>query len=67
MPFVFKRLALLLSIAAAYAADKEIPFRPAAASTYPSKLSDSGLTIAADPYTTDEKLKTAFGKRLRAF
>ena len=62
MPFVFKRLALLLSIAAAYAADKEIPFRPAAASTYPSKLSDSGLTIAADPYTTDEKLKTAFGK-----
>src|SRR5262245_171718 len=62
MPFVFKRLALVLSIAAAYAADKEIPFRPAAASTYANKLTDSGLTIAVDPYITDEKLKAAFGK-----
>lgn len=62
MPFVFKRLALVLSIAAAYAADKEAPFRPGLASTYPNKMSDSGLVVAADPYTTEEKLKTAFGK-----
>ena len=34
MPFVFKRLALFMSIAAAFAADKEAPFRAAPAASY---------------------------------
>jgi hypothetical protein len=62
MPFVFKRLALFMSIAAAFAADKEAPFRPAAASTYEHRQTNAKVTIAADPYVTGEKLKTAFGK-----
>jgi hypothetical protein len=62
MPFVFKRLALLLSIAAAFAADKEIPFKAAPAASYANKLRDAGITIGVDPYTSPEKLKVAFGK-----
>jgi hypothetical protein len=64
MPFVFKRLALFLSIAAAFAADKEASqFRPAPASTYPHRQTNGQVTIAADPYNTgSEKIKTAFGK-----
>jgi hypothetical protein len=62
MPFVFKRLALLMSIAAAFAADKETPFRPGPAASFPNRLTDAQITIAADPYSTPEKVKTAFGK-----
>ena|SRR6185503_15607247 len=62
MPFVFKRLALLLSIAAAFAADKETAFRPPPASTFANKLTDAQITVAADPYFSGDKLKTAFGK-----
>jgi hypothetical protein len=62
MPFVFKRLALLISIAAAFAADKEAPFRPAPAGTYPHRQSSERVTIAADPYDSGEKIKAAFGK-----
>ncbi len=32
------------------------------ASTYPSKQTNSGLTIAVIPYTTHEQMKPAFGK-----
>ena len=63
MPFVFKRLALLLSIAAAFAADKEtaLPGRrrpPATRTTRPTPRSPSASsrTIPA------RKIKTAFGK-----
>src|SRR5262245_14017352 len=64
MPFIFKRLALVLSIAAAYAADKETPFKAAPAASYANKLSDAGVTIGVEPYssTSVEKLKLAFGK-----
>ena len=36
MPFVFKSLALLLSISAAFAADKETPFKAEPAASYAS-------------------------------
>jgi hypothetical protein len=61
MPFVFKRLALILSIAAAFAADKEPPFRPGPAASYPHQTSEK-VTIGVDPYASGEKLKTAFDK-----
>ena len=61
MPFVFKRLALVMSIAAAFAADKEVPFRPGAAVSYPHQTAGN-VTIGVDPYAGGEKLKTAFGK-----
>src|SRR5688572_16318319 len=62
MPFVFKRLALLMSIAAAYAADKEIPFRAAPAASYANHQKDAQITIGVDTYTSADKVKTAFGK-----
>jgi hypothetical protein len=62
MPFVFKRLALILSIAAAYAADKDAPFKAQPAASYPAHQTTSQITIGVDPYTASEKLKNAFGK-----
>src|SRR5689334_8562208 len=62
MPFVFKRLALVLSIAAAWAADKEIPFKAQPAASYPAHQSVDRITVAVDPYTSGDKLKIAFGK-----
>ena len=61
MPFVFKRLALFMSIAAAFAADKEPPFRAAAAASYSHQTSQQ-VTIGVDAYASGEKLKAAFGK-----
>jgi len=62
MPFVFKRLALLLSIAAAYAADKDVPFRPAPAASFASNQTNARVTIGVDPYVDEDKVKVAFGK-----
>jgi hypothetical protein len=62
MPFVFKRLALFMSIAAAFAADKETPFRAGSASSLPNKQTDAQITIGAEPYIVPEKVKAAFGK-----
>jgi hypothetical protein len=62
MPFVFKRLALFMSIAAAFAADKEAPFRAAPAASYPHHQTNGAITIGADPYASGEKIKAAFGK-----
>src|SRR5215469_14733152 len=63
MPFIFKRLALLLSITAGFAADKETgTFRPAAAPTYEHHQTNDAVTIGVEPYQTPEKQKTAFGK-----
>ena len=63
MPFLFKRLVLFLSIAAACAADKEpAVFRPDAAARYPHHQTNDKVTIAADPYVSGEKVQTAFGK-----
>ena len=61
MPFVFKRLALLLSIAAAFAADKPA-FNPGPVSSFANKQTNDKVTVAADPYMTGQKIKVAFGK-----
>jgi hypothetical protein len=69
MPFVFKRLALLMSIAAALgpnkasAADKEHPkFELAPAASYVSHQTSEKVTIGASVYDGAEKAKEAFGK-----
>ncbi len=77
MPFIFKRLALLMSIAAAvashnraadnqaasYQAEKDHPaFHPPPAAELPHRQTNGQVTIGADPYTSGEKLKAAFGK-----
>src|SRR3954452_19686242 len=61
MPFVFKRLALFMSIAAAFAADKT-PFKAEPASSYAHKQTNDAITIAAEAYGGGEKMKAAFGK-----
>ncbi|MBV9743451.1 MAG: hypothetical protein JO099_06790 [Acidobacteriia bacterium] len=63
MPFVFKRLALILSISAALAADKETAaFKPGSAASYENHQTTGGITLGIDPYNTAEKQKPAFGK-----
>ena len=63
MPFIFKRLALLLSITAGFAADKETAvFKAAPAASYEHHQTNDSVTIGVEPYQTPEKQKTAFGK-----
>jgi len=72
MPFIFKRLALLMSIAAAAAsynqaadnqAEKDHPaFHPPPATALPHHQTNGQVIIGADPYSSGEKLKAAFGK-----
>ncbi len=62
MPFVFKCLALSLSIAAAFAADKETPFRAAPAGEMAYHQKNELVTVGVEPYHEGEKVKTAFGK-----
>src|SRR3982751_4126191 len=62
MPFVFKRLALVLSIATAFAADKEAAFKAAPAASYQHQQTNEGITVGVDPYVSGDKIKTAFGK-----
>jgi len=61
MPFIFKRLALFMSIAAAFAADNK-SFKAPAVADLPHKQTNDHLTIAVDPYVSGEKVKLAFGK-----
>src|SRR5947207_1096773 len=62
MPFVFKSLALLLSISAVFAADKETPFKADPAASYASHQSNAQITIGVEPYVSASKLPLAFGK-----
>ncbi len=69
MPFVFKRLALLMSIAAvaglnkAEPADKDHPkFEMAPAISRSSHQTSEKVTIGASVYDTPDKARTAFGK-----
>jgi hypothetical protein len=63
MPFVFKRLALFMSIAAAFAADKTAqPFKPGPAGSFTSHQSSDQITVGVQPYTASERVKSAFGK-----
>jgi len=51
-----------MSIAAAFAADKQTPFKAAPAASYASHQTNEKVTIGVDPYVMGEKVKTAFGK-----
>ncbi len=52
-----------MSIAAAFAADKEQPqFRPAPAASFAQKQTNDRLTVGAELYISGDKLKAAFGK-----
>jgi hypothetical protein len=62
MPFVFKRLALLLSITAAFAADKQPPFKPGPAASFANRQTNDKVTMGVEPYILSEKVKLAFGK-----
>jgi hypothetical protein len=63
MPRIFKPLALLLSIAAAFGADKDrAAFHPPPLAALEHRQTNAQLTIGADPYVAPEKVKTAFGK-----
>jgi len=73
MPFIFKRLVLFMSIAAAavsynqaasyQAVDKDHPaFRPPPAAELPHHQTNDQVTIGVDPYNAGEKVKAAFGK-----
>jgi hypothetical protein len=53
-------LMVLLSIAAAGGDDKR--FAPGAASSYPGHQTVENITIAAVAYTSEEQMKSAFGK-----
>jgi hypothetical protein len=61
MPFIFKRLALFMSIAAAFAADKA-SFKSPPAADMPHRQTVERLTIGVDPYVSGDKVKLAFGK-----
>jgi hypothetical protein len=63
MPFIFKRLALLLSISAGFAADKQPPpFKPGPAASYTAHQTNDKVTMGVDPYILADKVKAAFGK-----
>ncbi len=62
MPFVFKRLALFMSIAAAFAADKEAPFKAAPAASYVHHQTNDKVTIGVDAFSLPDQMKPAFGK-----
>jgi hypothetical protein len=63
MPFVFKRLALLMSIAAAFAADKPPePFNAVPPTSLPNHQTSDQITVGAEAYTATDKVKPAFGK-----
>lgn len=51
-----------MSIAAAFAADKETPFRAPAAGSMEHHQINGAVTIGAEPYVTGDKVKIAFGK-----
>src|SRR5260370_10316350 len=63
MPFVFKRFFLFMSIAAAFAADKEtekFEVRPAA--DYKARETNAKVTIAAQVFVSDDEARLPFGK-----
>ena len=51
----------VLPVSTATAADKPM-FQAKPADDYPNKQTTDGVTMAADPFTTDDQAKTAFGK-----
>jgi hypothetical protein len=51
-----------MSIAAAFAADKETPFRAPAAMSMEHRQTNAPVTVGAETYTSGDKIKVAFGK-----
>ncbi len=69
MSFIFKRLALLTSIAAALASNKAWPagkeqpkFTAGPAASYASHQTSEGLTIGVAAYVSDQENRPVFGK-----
>jgi hypothetical protein len=69
MPFIFKRLALLTSIAAVLAPNKAWPagkdqpkFTPGPAASYESHQTSGKVTIGVAAYVSDEETRPVFGK-----
>ncbi len=63
MSRLIKTLVLFLSIVALYGGDKDAQaFRPGPATSFENKLTIDKLTIAAEPYISDDKTREAFGK-----
>ena len=62
MSRLVKILFLSLSIVALYGVDKDTPFKPGPASSFADKLTVDKLTIAVEPYMSDDKTREAFGK-----
>jgi hypothetical protein len=70
MPFIFKRLALLTSIAALLAPNKALPasknepkFTPGPAASYASHQTSEKVTIGVAAYINDEENRPIFGKK----
>ena len=62
MPFVLKRLALFMSIAAALAADKDQAFHAPAVANMAHRQAVDKVTIGAEAYVAGDKVREAFGK-----
>jgi len=60
---LFKRLFLFLSIAAAFAADKEPEkFEPRPVTEYKARQTNAKVTIAAQAFVSDDETRAPFGK-----
>jgi hypothetical protein len=55
-------IALFAGLAVAAAADKDVRFAPGPASRYSTRQTIDKVTVAAVPYTTEEQVRSAFGK-----
>lgn len=69
MPLALKhatvvKLLLIVSISAAYGADKDagVTFRPGPVESYAHRQSSEHVTVAAEEFETDEQARPAFGK-----
>lgn len=62
MQSILRWLAIPLSIAAMFAADKETRFVVRPAAEYPTHSTQEKVTVAAVPYVSEEDIKLAFGK-----
>jgi hypothetical protein len=63
LPFVLRRLLLFMSIAAAFAADKEAAkFEVRPVTEYKARQSNSKVTIAAQAFVSDDETRAPFNK-----
>ena len=62
MSFASKSFVLLLSIFAAFGADKDTPFRPEPMESYACRRTQESLTIAGEPFDKEEETRQAFNK-----